>query len=210
MKKEDGKTPSHAATTFRSLFSIFQKYYFITGRGDLKAILPVLYAGFNVWENGYEEKHAKEFSKEQLLALYDLPNTNDTKFWKAYSAAAVSAAFRSLEPHQLQFGFEGAVATYPVSYIRKLEDGTFRIDFVRNKKRSGKNPLPGYAIISGTKECLALSNYIECFPEVPILAGNGQYNGRTGRFWRYLTQNGIATIKPIGIHTCQNVSIAKS
>ena len=37
-------------------------------------MLPVLYAGFNQWENGYEEKHAKEFTKEQLLALHELPN----------------------------------------------------------------------------------------------------------------------------------------
>ena len=37
----------------------------MTERPKLKDILPVLYKGFATWENGYIEKDAKAFTKDE-------------------------------------------------------------------------------------------------------------------------------------------------
>ena len=46
------ETLINAPTVYRTWFSMFNKFYFITGRVDLKALLPVLYKGFDSWETG--------------------------------------------------------------------------------------------------------------------------------------------------------------
>ena len=66
---------------------------------------------------------------------------------------------------------------------------------------------PTYNLILGKEECLALDNYISRFSEVPFKSNDGTMNGRTGRFWRYFNEAGLATVQPIGIHTCEQVGV---
>ena len=54
-KKEDGSS-HYAPTIFRSWFSIFTKFWLMTGRGDLKLQAPVLYALFTTWETFLNSK----------------------------------------------------------------------------------------------------------------------------------------------------------
>lgn len=42
----------------------------MTGRGDLKSKAPLLYSQFETWETGYEEAHAKEFTRDQLVGYF--------------------------------------------------------------------------------------------------------------------------------------------
>ena len=86
-------------------------------------------------------------------------------------------------------------------------DGTYRIDFLRNKQRGGKIRLPSYALIEGHLECAALDRYIECFPKVPIVTSNGLLNGRIGKFFRYLSKDLVSTTNVIGIHICEKIGI---
>ena len=202
---DEGKA-IYCATCPRQMFSIFAKYYQMTGRGELKIILPVLYASFNHLESGYEESHAREFTKEDLLKLHALDDNNTTLFYKAYSAAAVAFASRSSETFKLNFWKTGAIPDEKHSFIQKLQDGSYRVDFLRNKNY-GKQGRATYNLIIGTEECLALDNYISAFPEVPFKTKNGKMNGRTGRFWRYFNESGLATVKDMGIHTCEKVGV---
>ena len=74
-----------APTCYRSWFSIFAKFWLITGNGDLKMILPQLYAKFDTWESGYNEKHARAFSKEEMLKFHkEHKNDNIGILYKAY------------------------------------------------------------------------------------------------------------------------------
>lgn len=58
----------------------------------------------------------------------------------------------------------------------------------------------------------ALNQYIACFPDPPIRATNGEMNGRTGRFFRYLqpikdSAEIRSTVKPVGKTPCAQVGI---
>jgi hypothetical protein len=67
----------------------------IKGKGDLKFLAPIIYSNLTKWETDYEESHAHEFTKEDLIRLHQLKNDKTTLVWKAYSAIATSNAARS-------------------------------------------------------------------------------------------------------------------
>lgn len=58
-------------------------------------LAPVIYSNLTKYETGYEEKHAKEFTKEDLVRLHELPKTPLSLVWKAYATIATSNAARS-------------------------------------------------------------------------------------------------------------------
>ena len=82
---------------FRFYYLIIKlyNYYIIKGKGDLKHLAPIIYSNLTKWETDYEESHAKDFTKEELIRLHEAPNTAQTLVWKAYSATATSNASRS-------------------------------------------------------------------------------------------------------------------
>jgi hypothetical protein len=58
-------------------------------------LAPIIYSNLTKYETGYEEKHAKEFTKDELIRLHELPNTKESLVWKAYATVATSNASRS-------------------------------------------------------------------------------------------------------------------
>ena len=128
-------------------------------------------------------------------------------FWKAYSVVGTAFASRSSEPHKIHFWEEDD----KTDGIIRQGNGDFKITYKRSKQRGKKTPnVDTFCIINGIEEKLALQKYWDAFPAIPVKAANGDYNGRTGRFFRYLkedssTQKLVSTIKPIGKEPCRNV-----
>ena len=99
----------------------------MTGRGNLKSLAPLLYSQFDSWETGYEENHAKEFTRAQLAKYHETCPTNNVnhELYKTYSVVAVSYGSRSGEPILLHFGFDGCNASKKISYITRQDHNLF-------------------------------------------------------------------------------------
>lgn len=62
MKHEEETAP----TTLRSWLSMFTKFWLHSGRGDLKAKLPIIEDSISKWEKTHTVKKSKTFTKEDL------------------------------------------------------------------------------------------------------------------------------------------------
>eukprot|EP01036_Dinobryon_divergens_P033151 gene33151-42874_t len=103
LRKADGK-PHFAPTAFRPWFSMFFKFWKLSGKGDLKSLAPLLYEDLTTWETGYQEAHASDFTREEMIRFHnEADNSPDHTFWKAYASIATSFAARSSEPCNIQF-----------------------------------------------------------------------------------------------------------
>ena len=60
---------------------------------------------------------------------------------------------------------------------------TYNRNKIRGKKRRNAD---SFTIITGELELKVLNAWISYFPDPPVKGQNGQMNGRTGRFFRYL------------------------
>jgi len=65
----------------------------------LKLLIPGLYNELTNWQTGYEEKHAYEFTEEQLIQFHNTcPNDVNGILFKCYSSIAAAYAARSSDP----------------------------------------------------------------------------------------------------------------
>lgn len=92
----------------------------------------------------------------------------------------------------------------------RLDNGDFRNMYERSKKRGkDKKHVDKFSTISGDLEKASVQRMWDAFPAIPAKGRNGEMNGRTGRFFRYLqqTKDGklISTLKNIGKNVCQKV-----
>jgi hypothetical protein len=208
-KKNLDQSPKHAATAYRQWFSIFKKFWLLTGRGDLESLCPLLWTSFDSWEKGYLESHAKEFTRK-MLQQYHLTcpeNDVDHEFYKSYSVVGTSYGGRSGEPIKVHFWQPGCKPDKDHSYISKRDDGSYMIQYNRNKQRKKTDQRKDtFTIITGELEISVLDRWISYFPPSPTINGNGQ----SGRFFRKLKKdkdgNLSSTLQLIGKTKCQQVA----
>ena len=93
-------------------------------------LAPIIYSNLTKWETGYEETHATEFTKEDLIRLHASPNTEKTLLWKSYSSIATSNAARSGGTWSKDFANiislsnpNSAYPTYQNVYVREKKRG---------------------------------------------------------------------------------------
>ena len=128
----DGTTkPKYAPTAFRSWFSMLDKFllYIVDNWrvGKLQEELVELYQQLPNWENGYIQKHASVFTKEDLLRFLNFPSTPSLLPMQAWAILATGFAARAKEPSRLTKG----------DLVRKMEDGNafYEVFYVRSKRR---------------------------------------------------------------------------
>jgi hypothetical protein len=62
-------------------FSVFLKFWLLSGKGDLAKLAPILLVNIKSGMQGYKEKHAKEFTSEQLLQFHETAPNNEIYLW---------------------------------------------------------------------------------------------------------------------------------
>eukprot|EP01034_Spumella_vulgaris_P021625 gene21625-27664_t len=189
-EKDLNKELRYSPTTLRSWLSIFAAFYLHSGRGDLKMLCPIIEVHINNWQKGYKKRKARAFKKDELVQLHNLPDSELTLLWKAYSAIGCAFAGRGCEIHTLTYD----------SLVRNVSatgEVTFFVYYERSKA-SGVLDFDGqYAIIKGEHEVRAIEKYLTCFT-----------NAKDGRFFRKLHLDKTA---PLGISvTQQNIGHNKA
>ena len=85
-------------TVFRSLFSHMLKFFKLTGKGNLKYMIPGLYQSLNDFESGYLAKHSKEFTEEDMQNFLKLDLEEPEYIMQsAYAVSQISNASRANE-----------------------------------------------------------------------------------------------------------------
>ena len=177
---------------------MFFKFWKLSGKGDLKSLATLLYEDLTTWETDYQEAHASDFTREEMIRFHnEADNSPDHTFWKAFTSIATSFAARSSEPCNIQF-----ISAENQIRIMRLDNSDFRIMYERSKKRGkDKKHVDKFSTISGDLEKASVQRMWDAFPAIPVKGCNGEMNGRTGRFFRYLqqTKDGklISTLKNI-------------
>jgi hypothetical protein len=197
----------HAPTVFRGWFSMFCKFWKVTGKGNLRDKCPALYESFTDWETGYTQKHAHEFTKEDMLRFHmEAPDDDLYLLVKAYSICATAYGARSSETHDMPFEYKCANTGREIG-IKLLPDGTFSIKYDRNKVRGLKTGKDQHCLIEGELETKCLQKYWNTF-----LDSSKKLPGEDNRFFRKLlldkkTTKLVASKQHIGKNTTARYGI---
>lgn len=156
VREVDGvSVPKWAPTAFRSWMSMFDAFFLHTGQGKLKQLAPLIYSNLTKWETGYEETHAKEFEKDDLLRLHDdslfPPSTPMIKLYRAYSSIACANASRS--GGLWKRDFDSIVALDSKSADKEnFSYPEYKVMYVREKKRGKVKNIDKDQLITGLLE----------------------------------------------------------
>ena len=83
--------------------SIFKKWYFHLGHGDLTEKLPIIEQNLNMWEKSHVVLKASTFDSQDLQKFHNLPNTSSTILLKCFSVLAIAFAARGCEIYHLDW-----------------------------------------------------------------------------------------------------------
>lgn len=107
----------YSGSTIRGWHSIFKKWMRYLGYGELDTEMPILLDRLKFFEKQQKIAKARAFTKENLVALYHFPDTEETILLKAYAVIAVSFAARGCESFAFQWQDLKKIETgYIVSY----------------------------------------------------------------------------------------------
>jgi hypothetical protein len=160
---------NYKATSLRSFYSVFKKFWLHSGRGDLKAMLPIIESNIDKWTKVAEPaKKAGTFTKKDLAAYYDLPDTPERLIRKWYSTVGRSIAGRGAEVYDLKWE--------DVVELTKQETDEIVLDikFMRVKPAGLREQVR--ARITGEVEIKIFQAYKACFSQ----------ENRKGRLFRKL------------------------
>ena len=90
--------PAFSPTTLRGWLSMFTAFWTHTGKGDLKAQLPIIECNIAKWEKTHTLKQSYVLTNEQLKTLFvDFADTKEFLLYKMYATVALSFAARGCE-----------------------------------------------------------------------------------------------------------------
>jgi len=94
-KKVDGSGEGRfAPTTLRGWFSMFVRFWQLTGKGNLHVLVPIIEINLMSWESTYESTSAKALTKQDYLTLYSLSSTDESLSIKFFCVLAIHIAGR--------------------------------------------------------------------------------------------------------------------
>ena len=195
----------YAPPVFRSWFSMLNKFWKVTEKGDLKVLCPALYESFTDWETGYTQSHAHEFTKEEMLRYHtEAPDDEEHLVIKAYTICATAYASRSSETHDMAFEYRNENTGTDLG-IKLLPDGSFSIKYERNKVRGLRTLTDQHCLIQGDLEIKCLQKYLNTFPDSTTMQWKKKKEkiGADNHFFRKLgrdstTKELVASLTNIG------------
>jgi len=146
--KDNGSMEArYAPTTLRGWFSMFVRFWQLTGKGNLHVLCPIIELNITCWETIYNSKVAKTLTKEDCLALYSLPSTSSNLILKCFCILALHIAGRNCETTYL---------TWDCLHVLHNDDNekSYRLTFERKKRRGVASTHSQYCIITGETEVL--------------------------------------------------------
>ena len=138
-------TPRYGPTTLRGWFSMFMRFWQLSGKGHLRTLCPSIELDLLAWESDYNVKVATTFCKEDIVIFYGLPNTPEILSLKLFLVLAIHIAARSCETTNLTWGNVD-------SMVDSRGVCSYKITFERKKRRGLANAQPQYCLITGTEE----------------------------------------------------------
>jgi hypothetical protein len=148
----------------------------MTKRACLKELIPSLYNALTHWEQGYEEKHAYEFTSEQLIRYHSTaPDDSEGLLNKCYSSMATAFAARSADPIKLMRNH------VTLTVDPRTNAKQFIIEYTRSKQRGKMKRTDTHALVTGQLEVDAIEKYIRCFKPL-----NSKDDGKDKRFFCYI------------------------
>ena len=84
--------------------AILKAFYLHSGRGDLKLNIPILQTNITKWGKSFTTKQAKVFTKQELKAYHDFPDTPESLLKKIHAVVSVGVSGRETEVISLEFG----------------------------------------------------------------------------------------------------------
>ena len=100
---EDTSSGVKPPISMRGWVSIFKKWYFHLGHGDLTEKLPIIEQNLNMWEKSHVVLKASTFDSQDLQKFHNLPNTSSTILLKCFSVLAIAFAARGCEIYHLDW-----------------------------------------------------------------------------------------------------------
>ncbi|KAJ1381916.1 hypothetical protein B484DRAFT_411598, partial [Ochromonadaceae sp. CCMP2298] len=150
-----------ASTTLRGVFSVLQKMWQYTGRGNLKNLAPLVTDLLGQWDKEHRTKQSAVFTRDHITRFLQMPDCPKVLLNKTYAVVALALAGRGIEAYNVLVGD-----------VTRVEDGdgnvSYHVAFDRAKQHTTTSSDRHMAVVNGHLEVKTLDAFLATRPAGPV------------------------------------------